>query len=152
VIPFFQNLINDGASELPITDERMTRFWITLEQGVAFVLSCLEMMQGGEIFVPKITSMRVADIALCMAPDLPHKNIGVRAGEKLHEVMISEDDARSTVELADRYAILAPFLEDRYEAYVKMGASPMVGDFRYASDTNTVWPEAEELRRMIGDL
>ena len=152
VIPFFQKLIDDGASELPITDERMTRFWITLEQGVAFVLSCLEMMQGGEIFVPKITSMRVTDMALCMAPDLPHKNVGIRAGEKLHEVMISEDDARSTVELADRYAILAPFLEARNQAYVKMGASPMAGDFRYASDTNTAWLEAEELRRMIADL
>jgi UDP-N-acetylglucosamine 4,6-dehydratase len=152
VIPFFQKLINDGATELPITNERMTRFWITLEQGVAFVLSCLEMMQGGEIFVPKITSMRVTDLALSMAPDLPHKHVGIRAGEKLHEVMISEDDARSTVELADRYAILAPFLEARYEAYVKMGASPIVGDFRYASDTNTDWLEAEELRRVIAGL
>lgn len=152
VIPFFKKLIEDGATELPITDERMTRFWITLDQGVAFVLSCLEMMRGGEIFVPKITSMRVTDMARCMAPELPHKNVGIRAGEKLHEVMISEDDSRSTVELADRYAILAPFLEVRNQAYDEMGAKPVVGDFRYASDTNSQWLDADDLREMIVDL
>lgn len=152
VIPFFQKLIDEGASELPITDERMTRFWITLEQGVAFVLSCMEMMRGGEIFVPKITSMRVTDMARCMAPDLPHRNVGIRAGEKLHEVMISEDDARGTVELHDRYAILAPFLEARNQSYDAIGATPVTGDFRYASDTNPDWLSAEDLRRMIADL
>ena len=152
VIPFFKKLIEEGASELPITDERMTRFWITLEQGVAFVLSCLELMRGGEIFVPKITSMRVADMASCMAPGLPHRNVGIRAGEKLHEVMISEDDARGTVELHDRYAILAPFLEARNQAYGAMGAVPVAGDFRYASDTNTDWLSAEDLRRLIANL
>ena len=152
VIPFFQKLINEGATELPITDERMTRFWITLEQGVAFVLSCMEMMRGGEIFVPKITSMRVTDMALCMAPDLPHKTVGIRAGEKLHEVMISEDDARVTVELDDRYAILAPFLEARNQAYHEIGTKPVPSDFRYASDTNSAWLSPEELRRMIAEL
>jgi UDP-N-acetylglucosamine 4,6-dehydratase/5-epimerase len=152
VIPFFKKLIDEGASELPITDERMTRFWITLEQGVAFVLSCMALMGGGEIFVPKITSMRVTDMARCMAPDLPHRNVGIRAGEKLHEVMISEDDARGTVELHDRYAILAPFLEARNQAYEIMGAKPVTGDFRYASDTNPDWLSAEDLRRMIAAL
>jgi UDP-N-acetylglucosamine 4,6-dehydratase/5-epimerase len=152
VIPFFQKLIDEGATELPITDERMTRFWITLEQGVAFVLSCMQMMRGGEIFVPKITSMRVTDMALCMAPDLPHRNVGIRAGEKLHEVMISDDDARGTVELRDRYAILAPFLEARNQSYATMGATPVASDFRYASDTNTDWLSADDLRRMIVDL
>lgn len=152
VIPFFKKLIDDGATELPITDERMTRFWITLEQGVAFVLSCMEMMRGGEIFVPKITSMRVTDIALCMAPNLPHRNIGIRAGEKLHEVMISEDDARSTVELEDRYAILAPFLEARNQSYEKVGANAVDGDFRYASDTNTDWLSDKDLRRLVAGL
>ena len=152
VIPFFKKLIDEGATELPITDERMTRFWITLEQGVAFVLSCMEMMRGGEIFVPKITSMRVTDMARCMAPALPHRNVGIRAGEKLHEVMISEDDARVTVELDDRYAILAPFLEARNQAYGAMGARPVAGEFRYASDTNTDWLSDEDLRRMIAAL
>lgn len=152
VIPFFQKLISEGATELPITDERMTRFWITLEQGVAFVLSCMEMMRGGEIFVPKITSMRVTDMARCMAPDLPHKNVGIRAGEKLHEVMISEDDARVTVELEDRYAILAPFLEARNQAYLERGAKPVASEFRYASDTNSAWLSPEELRKMIAAL
>jgi UDP-N-acetylglucosamine 4,6-dehydratase/5-epimerase len=152
VIPFFQKLIEDGATELPITDERMTRFWITLEQGVAFVLSCMEMMRGGEIFVPKITSMSVADMARCMAPGLPHKNVGIRAGEKLHEVMISEDDARATVELHDRYAILAPFLEARNQTYDEVGATSVPSEFRYASDTNSDWLTAEDLRKLIADL
>ena len=114
-----------------------------------FVLSCLEMMRGGEIFVPKITSMRVTDMARCMAPDLPHRNVGIRAGEKLHEVMISEDDARVTVELDDRYAILAPFLEARNKAYDALGARPVAPDFRYASDTNTQWMATDELERWI---
>ncbi|MFO5234616.1 polysaccharide biosynthesis protein, partial [Salmonella enterica subsp. enterica serovar 1,4,[5],12:i:-] len=89
VIPFFQKLIAEGADHLPITDPRMTRFWITLPQGVEFTLSSLAMMQGGEIFVPKIASMRVVDLATAMAPNLPQKIIGIRPGEKLHEVMIT---------------------------------------------------------------
>ncbi len=96
--------------------------------------------------------MRVADMSSCMAPGLPHRNVGIRAGEKLHEVMISEDDARGTVELHDRYAILAPFLEARNQAYGAMGAVPGAGDFRYASDTNTDWLSAEDLRRLIANL
>lgn len=149
VVPFFKKLIAEGASDLPITDARMTRFWITLEQGVSFVLSCLEMMQGGEIFVPKIASMKVTEMARCMAPDLPHRDVGIRAGEKLHEVMISEDDSRTTIEFADRYAILAPFLEARHGVHGNMGATPVPAGFRYASDTNVDWLGADDLRRMI---
>src|SRR3546814_28975 len=95
VLPYFQRLIADGASSLPITDPRMTRFWITLRQGVDFVVSALGTMRGGEIFVPKIPSMRVVDLARALAPDLPQHIVGIRAGEKLHEVMIPEDEARA---------------------------------------------------------
>ena len=102
VVPAFQKMIRNRCTALPITDERMTRFWITLRQGVDFVLSSLQMMKGGEIFVPKIPSMRVIDLARVLAPNLPHKKIGIRAGEKLHELMISEDDGRNTLELEDR--------------------------------------------------
>ena len=151
VIPFFKKLIADGAGELPITDERMTRFWITLEQGVAFVMSCMELMRGGEIFVPKIPSMRITDMARCMAPELPHKTVGIRAGEKLHEVMISEDDARSTVELSDRYAILAGFLEARHGRFQDLGAVPVKPGFCYASDTNENWLSSDDLHRIMGD-
>ena len=94
---------------LTITDERMTRFWITLTQGVQFVLSCLALTRGGDIFVPKIPSMRMTDLAKAMAPQLPHRIVGVRPGEKLHEVMVTEDDSRSTVELDDRYVIEPSF-------------------------------------------
>jgi UDP-N-acetylglucosamine 4,6-dehydratase len=106
VIPYFQRLIREGADSLPITDPRMTRFWITLEQGVDFVVSSLAMMTGSEIFVPKIPSMKMVDLATALAPGLPHRIVGIRPGEKLHEVMITEDDARATVELEDRYIIL----------------------------------------------
>ena len=92
VLPFFERLIKQGSPDLPITDERMTRFWITLPQAIDFVVSSMQMMQGGEIFVPKIPSMKIVDVAKCIAPDLPHRIVGIRPGEKLHEVMITEDD------------------------------------------------------------
>ncbi|MCK5444110.1 MAG: UDP-N-acetylglucosamine 4,6-dehydratase (inverting), partial [Rhodospirillaceae bacterium] len=105
VVPFFDNMIKKGAKSLPITDNRMTRFWITLDQGVDFVLTSFDIMQGGEIFVPKIPSMKVVDLAECMAPGIKQEEIGIRPGEKLHEAMITEDDARSTVDMGDRYVI-----------------------------------------------
>jgi UDP-N-acetylglucosamine 4,6-dehydratase len=105
VVPYFQRLIDEGAESLPITDPRMTRFWITLTQGVHLVLSSLAMMRGGETFVPKIPSMRIADMAKALAPNLPQRVVGIRPGEKLHEVLITEDDAREAVELDDRYVI-----------------------------------------------
>jgi UDP-N-acetylglucosamine 4,6-dehydratase len=108
VVPFFRQLIAQGASHLPITDPRMTRFWITLSGGVEFVLTSLSMMHGGEIFIPKLQTMRVVDLAKAMAPRLPHKVIGIRPGEKIHETLISADEARSTLELDDRYLIEPP--------------------------------------------
>jgi UDP-N-acetylglucosamine 4,6-dehydratase len=136
VAPFFQKLAAEGAAELPITDERMTRFWITLEQGVNFVLSSLELMQGCEIFVPKIPSMKTTELARAIAPHLPHKVVGIRPGEKLHEVMVPEDDARSTVELEDRYVILPDAYQARRKLYLEQGARPTVEGFSYASDKN----------------
>src|SRR5689334_709300 len=105
VIPFFRRLVAEGATELPITDERMTRFLITLQQGVDFVLSSMSLMRGGEIFVPKIPSMKMTDVAAAIGPNCKTKVIGIRPGEKLHEVLITEEDAWTTLELPDRYVI-----------------------------------------------
>jgi UDP-N-acetylglucosamine 4,6-dehydratase len=150
VAPLFQRLIAKGVTELPITDPRMTRFWITLNQGVDFVLSSLGMMRGGEIFVPKIPSMSMTDLAAAMAPDLPIKVVGIRPGEKLHEMMISVDDARTTVDLGDRYAIEPAFVEYTRESFAK--SHPMAADgFSYASDTNSEWLDAKGLLALLAD-
>jgi UDP-N-acetylglucosamine 4,6-dehydratase len=148
VAPLFQRLLAKGASELPITDPRMTRFWITLNQGVDFVLSSLAVSRGGEIFVPKIPSMKMTDLAAAMAPKAAIKVIGIRPGEKLHEMMISADDARSTVDLGDRYAIEPAFVE-----YVR---EPLAGrrldeGFSYASDTNDEWLTGQGLLALLDD-
>jgi UDP-N-acetylglucosamine 4,6-dehydratase/5-epimerase len=136
VIPFFKKLADDGAKSLPITDERMTRFWITLTQGVNLVLSSMEMMRGGEIFVPKIPSTTITQLASLVGPKLKQHKVGVRPGEKLHETMIPADDARWTVETDDRYIILASFAAAAREAYLNRGAKPVAEDFQYSSDTN----------------
>ncbi|HRF57210.1 MAG TPA: UDP-N-acetylglucosamine 4,6-dehydratase (inverting), partial [Campylobacterales bacterium] len=103
VVPFFKKLIREGATELPITDVRMTRFWITLEEGVEFVLKSFARMQGGEIFVPKIPSMKMTDLALALAPQLPMKIVGIRPGEKLHEMMCPADDSHRTIEFESHF-------------------------------------------------
>ena len=149
VVPLFRDLIAKGADSLPITDERMTRFWITLTQGVQFVLSCLALTRGGDIFVPKIPSMRMTDLAKAMAPQLPHRIVGVRPGEKLHEVMVTEDDSRSTVELDDRYVIEPSFHWWKRRSFAEDGASRVADGFRYASDTNTQWLDVDGLNRML---
>ncbi|WP_417317878.1 UDP-N-acetylglucosamine 4,6-dehydratase (inverting) [Emcibacter sp.] len=152
VIPFFRNLLENGAEELPITDKRMTRFWITLPQGVDFVLSCLEMMQGGEIYVPKLPSMKVTDMARCMAPDLPHREIGIRPGEKLHEQMITKDDGRETIELDDRYIITPQFTFWDQNYYSKQGAKPVSEGFHYSSDNNSEWMDDRTFKDLLGKL
>lgn len=152
VIPVFKKLIAEGADHLPITDERMTRFWITLQQGVAFVVTSLAMMRGGEIFVPKIPSMRMVDLAHCLAPHLPLKTVGIRPGEKLHEVMITEDDSRQTLELEDRYVIEPAFAWWQRGPYVASGASPVSEGFRFASDTNTDWLDESRLKQLLSDI
>ncbi|WP_374469510.1 UDP-N-acetylglucosamine 4,6-dehydratase (inverting) [Phenylobacterium sp.] len=147
VAPLFQRLIAKGVKELPITDPRMTRFLITLDEGVDFVLSSLTMMRGGEIFVPKIPSMKVVDMAAAMAPGLATKVIGIRPGEKLHEMMISADDARDTVDLGDRYAI-EPAFADYTRAPLDGGR--LAEGFSYASDTNDEWLSPESFLGMLG--
>jgi UDP-N-acetylglucosamine 4,6-dehydratase len=149
VIPFFLKMRATG--KLPITDERMTRFWILLEQGVDFVLKGLERMEGGEIFVPKIPSMKIIDLAKAIAPECKLEIVGIRPGEKLHEVMVPEDDARNTLEYEDYFAILPAYHEWDPKAYQgKNGGRPCPDGFRYSSDTNTWWLSADELRQMIG--
>ena len=136
VAPLFQRLLDEGVIELPITDERMTRFWITLEQGVNFVLSSMEVMRGGEVFVPKIPATTITQLAQVMAPERGVKVVGIRPGEKLHEMMISPDDARQTVDLGDRYAIEPDFVEYPRESFADTGDGRRVAEgFAYASDT-----------------
>jgi len=149
VVPLFRHLIASGAESLPVTDTRMTRFWITLEQGVNFVLSCLDTMRGGEIFVPRIPSMRIVDLAQAMAPDLPHRVVGIRPGEKLHEVMITEDDARNTVRLSDRF-VIQPVFDFWEDAPIRAdGAEAVEENFRYDSNTNDEWLSGEAFLNMI---
>jgi UDP-N-acetylglucosamine 4,6-dehydratase/5-epimerase len=149
VVPFFKKLAEEGADSLPITDERMTRFWITLTQGVNFVLSSMEMARGGEIFVPKIPSTTIADVASVLGPNLKQRKVGVRPGEKLHETMIPADDSRWTVELDDRYVILASFAESAREAYLNRGARPVPEGFQYSSDSNPELLGARGLQALL---
>ncbi|MBI1245709.1 MAG: UDP-N-acetylglucosamine 4,6-dehydratase (inverting) [Alphaproteobacteria bacterium] len=151
VVPFFQKLIDGGAKRLPITDPRMTRFWITLDEGIDFVVSTLRMMRGGEIFVPKIASMSIVDLAKAMAPHLPLDVVGIRPGEKLHEVMITEDDARNTVDLDDRY-VIEPDLEfwsSYADPYMAAGGRRVPERFRYSSDSNPLRYSLEDLRNIL---
>ena len=135
VIPFFLEKAKSGS--IPITDERMTRFWLTIEQGVQFVLDSLERMHGGEIFVPKIPSFKVTDVARVVCPGVPTHIIGIRPGEKLHEVMITEDDSYNTVESEDYYAVLSPTLKAS-GIYDSKSISVDEG-FRFSSDNNKFW-------------
>jgi UDP-N-acetylglucosamine 4,6-dehydratase/5-epimerase len=150
VVPFFQRLLEKGAKTLPVTDPRMTRFWITLPEGVDFVLSSLTIMRGGEVFVPKIPSMKITDLVLAMCPGAGIEVVGIRPGEKLHEMMISADDARSTAELGDRFAIEPAFVEyPRVPFRLNGGPFAVPEDFSYASDTNTDWLSAAALMAMV---
>ena len=150
VVPFFQRLLDKGAKTLPVTDPRMTRFWITLPEGVDFVLSSLSIMRGGEVFVPKIPSMKITDLVEAMCPGAQIEVVGIRPGEKLHEMMISADDARSTAELGDRFAIEPAFVEyPRIPFRLNGGPFAVPEDFSYASDTNTDWLSAAALMAMV---
>jgi UDP-N-acetylglucosamine 4,6-dehydratase len=150
VVPLFRELIRKGATVLPITDPRMTRFWITIDQGVSFVLSSAAMMQGGEIFVPKIPSMKMTELASCIAPKLPQQTVGIRPGEKLHEVMITEDDARMAVELDDRY-VICPANPDWTDAHLRaLDGKPVPDGFRYSSERNPEWLDHAGLGHLLG--
>jgi UDP-N-acetylglucosamine 4,6-dehydratase len=149
VVPFFLKMRETG--ELPITDPRMTRFWITLEQGVDFVLESLERMSGGEIFVPKIPSMNIMEVAKAIAPECRTRVVGIRPGEKLHEIMVPEDDARRTLEYEDRFVILPDFHDWDVDVEASRNGGKRCPDgFRYSSDTNTEWLTAADLSRMAG--
>lgn len=152
VVPFFKKLVAEGAKELPITDERMTRFWLKLEDGVEFVLKNFQRMHGGEIFVPKIPSMRVVDLAKAIAPDLPIKIIGIRPGEKLHEVMCPSDIYYDTIEFGDHF-VIKPSIKFRENIDYTVDAlgeqgRPVPDGFEYNSGTNSHFLTVEELRAM----
>ncbi|MBV5320245.1 MAG: UDP-N-acetylglucosamine 4,6-dehydratase (inverting) [Sulfuricurvum sp.] len=153
VVPFFQKLIAEGASELPITDDRMTRFWITLQEGVDFVLKNFERMHGGETFIPKIPSMKVVDVARTIAPHLPHKNVGIRPGEKMHEVMCPRDDSHLTLEFHDHYVIKPTIQFTEAADFSKNNCgeigTPVEYGFKYSSETNTEWLTSEALLEKI---
>lgn len=153
VVPFFKKLIAEGVKELPITEAEMTRFWITLEQGVNFVLKNFERMKGGEIFIPKIASMKMVDLAKSMAPHLGVKIIGIRPGEKMHEVMVPKDDSHLTLEFHDHYVIQPSILFTQRNDFTcnALGerGTPVKYGFEYSSETNTQWLDAKGLMEMI---
>lgn len=146
VVPVFLKQREKGA--ITITDERMTRFWITLDQGVHFVMNCIEQMQGGEVFVPKIPSMKITDLANAVAPNTKVDVIGIRPGEKLHEVLISEDEARNTIELDKMYIVQPAEALWFGHTWERQGKSLPSG-YRYASNNNTEWLSIEDLKKII---
>ena len=142
VVPVFHEQRVKG--KITITDANMTRFWITLEQGVAFVIKGIELMRGGEIFIPKIPSMHITDLAQAIAPGCEIEYVGIRPGEKLHEVLVSEDEARHTLELDDMYIVQPTHPWWKVDSWA--GSSPLTSGFRYSSDANTHWLTIKELQ------
>lgn len=145
VIPLFREQAKRGR--VAVTDQRMTRFWLTLEQGVRFVITCLCKMTGGEIFVPKVPSMGILELAKAVAPDADIDYVGIRPGEKLHEVLVSEDEARHTLETSEMF-IIYPHHARREGNW--SDAKPLLDGFRYTSDANSDWLSSEELERLLG--
>ncbi|OLU32316.1 UDP-N-acetylglucosamine 4,6-dehydratase (inverting) [Pseudomonas sp. PA27(2017)] len=155
VVPFFRKLIADGARQLPITDSRMTRFWITLEEGVEMVMKSFARMQGGEIFIPKIPSIRVVDLANAMGPGFEHQVVGIRPGEKLHELMVPRDAAPQTLEFHDHF-VIEPSI--RFSAVCDFSINALgekglrvAEDFEYSSETNPHFLSIEEIQALDGD-
>lgn len=148
VIPFWKSLA-DAGQPLPITDLRMTRFWISIEQAVHFVMESLEMMQGGELYVPRIPSMRIVDLASAVAPYAELEEVGMRPGEKLHEEMISADDSRRTFLIGERYVVTPVVAEWGYKTPT---GTPMVDGVAYQSDTNDLWMSQEDLKNFLNRI
>ena len=146
VVPIF--LQQKSAGKLTITDERMTRFWLTLEQGVRFVIHCLEKMHGGEVFVPKIPSMKIVDLAKAIAPGVGLEVVGIRPGEKLHEVLISEDESRSTVEMEEMY-VVQPSARSWFGQEWQTEGHKLPAGFRFGSDNNPNWLSVDQIREMV---
>ncbi|NQU84337.1 MAG: UDP-N-acetylglucosamine 4,6-dehydratase (inverting) [Mariniphaga sp.] len=151
VIPFFLKRKEEGV--IPITDERMTRFWITLEQAVNFVLDCLKRMHGGELFVPKIPSMNIVDLAKAIAPEAKLDIIGIRPGEKIHEVMVSTDDALNTVEFSS-YFVIQPSQPwwDNVKYIKNYGGNKVKAGFKYSSDLNDQWLSLDDLKNILNEF
>jgi len=144
VVPHFRKLADAGS--LPITDPRMSRFWLTLRHGIAFICDNLARMRGGEIFVPKLPSMRIVDLARAIAPDAEIEIVGIRPGEKLHEEMISATDARHSLDMGDYY-VIEP--EMAWWPKGQLQGSPLPDGFAYSSDTNERWLSIEDLRKIL---
>src|SRR5688572_14025940 len=153
VVPLFRKLVASGATELPITDNRMTRFWITLPQGVQFVLKSFERMYGGELFVPKIPSTTITDLARAIAPGLPHRVVGIRPGEKLHEVMCPRDDSHLTLEFPDHFVIQPTISFTAHPDYARNArgevGTPVSDSFEYNSGNNSVFLDASQIRELL---
>jgi UDP-N-acetylglucosamine 4,6-dehydratase/5-epimerase len=151
VVPFFKQF-RDSGKKLPITDPEMTRFWIQLVDGAAFVDRCLGLMRGGEIFIPKIPSMKITDLARAISADSEHEIVGIRPGEKLHELLLTRDDARNTIEFKDYYIInpgIHLWESETSSAYGDEQGKPVAADFEYASNTNDRWFDIKQLRDVI---
>lgn len=146
VVPIF--LQQKSSGKLTITDERMTRFWLTLEQGVRFVIHCVEVMHGGEVFVPKIPSMKIVDLARAIAPGISLEVVGIRPGEKLHEVLISEDESRSTIEMEDMY-VVQPSMGTWFGHDWQSEGHALPAGFRFGSDNNPQWLSVDQIREMV---
>lgn len=147
VVPFFKE--RSATGKLPITDERMTRFWITLDQAAHFVLMGMEYAVGGEIFVPKIPSMKIIDLATAIAPECEQEIVGIRPGEKINEVLIGEDDARNTLEFPKFYVVRPLSRTGKVTTYGGEEGQPCPQGFKYTSDSNSQWLSVEELRRLV---
>lgn len=148
VIPFFQNIIDNGGTELPITDYRMTRFWISLEQGVELVVKALEESRGGETFISKIPSFKITDLAKAMLPSCTTKEVGIREGEKLHEVMVTKEDSAFTYEYEKHYIIYPHFNWWTTQAVIS-GGKLVKPEFEYSSGTNTQWLSVKDIQRLL---
>ncbi|HZX48153.1 MAG: UDP-N-acetylglucosamine 4,6-dehydratase (inverting) [Thermodesulfovibrio sp. RBG_19FT_COMBO_42_12] len=152
VIPLYKSMISNGGKRLPVTDDRMTRFWITLQQGVRIVCNAVEETVGGEVFVPKIPSMKITELMKAMAPDFEYEIVGIRPGEKLHETLVSEDDGRNTVDMGSYYVILPSFAfkDGKLNKYLK---NPRMDDgFCYRSDKNWQWLSAGDISKMTEEI
>jgi UDP-N-acetylglucosamine 4,6-dehydratase len=151
VIPFFKKLRDEGVTEFPITDFRMTRFWLKLEQAAEMVLTAFRRMHGGELYVKKIPSMRITDLVKAIAPNAKIKEVGIRPGEKIHEQMITKEDARTTLEFDDYYVVLPEICNEKLcLSYGNCKRVPE--DFEYSSDNNTRWLTIDEMKKLSEDI
>jgi UDP-N-acetylglucosamine 4,6-dehydratase len=150
VVPFFKERSKSGV--LPITDDRMTRFWITLDQGVHFVLKVLEISKGGEIFVPKIPSMKITDLAIAIAPKCKQETVGIRPGEKVHESLIGEDEGRNAIEYNECYVIRHNHFHEEEDLGLDSGGKPCPEGFQYTSDKNHDWLTVEKLKKTLEQI